>query len=35
MMIPKTAPSKCVLSAYPRYRKVLEGTLAARAVGIS
>jgi hypothetical protein len=34
MMIPKTAPSKCVLSAYPRYRKVLEGTLAAGAVDI-
>jgi hypothetical protein len=31
---PETAPSKCVLSAYPRYRKVLEGTLAAGAVDI-
>jgi len=31
---PDTAPSKRVLSAYPRYRKVLDGTLAARAVGI-
>jgi len=29
-----TAPSKRVLSAYPPYRKVLDGTLAARAVGI-
>jgi hypothetical protein len=31
----ETAPSKRVLSAYPSYRKVLEGTLAARAVGIN
>ena len=31
----ETAPSKRVLSAYPPYRKVLEGTLAARAVGIN
>jgi hypothetical protein len=29
-----TAPSKRVLKAYPSYRKVLHGTLAARAVGI-
>lgn len=31
---PNTAPSKRVLGAYPRYRKVLDGTLAAQAVGI-
>jgi len=29
-----TAPSKRVLGAYPLYRKVLDGTLAARTVGI-
>jgi len=29
-----TAPSKQVLGAYPAYRKVLHGTLAAQAVGI-
>ena len=29
-----TAPSKRVLQAYPAYKKVIEGTLAARAVGI-
>jgi uncharacterized protein DUF4276 len=29
-----TAPSKRVLGVYPSYRKVLHGTLAARAVGI-
>jgi len=31
---PLTAPSRRVLDAYPRYRKVLHGTLAARSVGI-
>lgn len=31
---PNTAPSKQVLSVYGAYRKVLDGTLAARAVGI-
>ena len=31
---PRTAPSKRVLGAYPAYRKVLDGTPAARAVGI-
>lgn len=31
---PNTAPSKRVLGAYPAYRKVLDGTLAAQAVGI-
>lgn len=31
---PNTAPSKRVLGAYPAYRKVLDGTLAAKAVGI-
>lgn len=31
---PNTAPSKRVLGAYPGYRKVLDGTLAAQAVGI-
>lgn len=31
---PQSAPSKRVLDIYPRYRKVLEGTLAAKAVGI-
>jgi hypothetical protein len=31
---PETAPSKRVLTAYSAYRKVIEGTLAARAVGI-
>jgi hypothetical protein len=31
---PKTAPSKQVLAAHPAYRKVVDGTLAARAVGI-
>lgn len=30
----ETAPSKRVLAAYPAYRKVIEGTLAATAVGI-
>jgi hypothetical protein len=30
-----TAPSKRVLRAYPAYCKVIDGTLAARAVGIS
>ena len=29
-----TAPSKRVLNSYPAYRKVLDGTLAAHAVGI-
>ena len=32
---PLTAPSKRVLAAYPQYRKVLHGTLAAQAVGIA
>ena len=31
---PETAPSKRVIDTYPTYRKVIEGTLAARAVGI-
>lgn len=31
---PNTAPSKRVLGEYPAYRKVLDGTLAARAVGV-
>ncbi|MBL8290533.1 MAG: DUF4276 family protein [Bryobacterales bacterium] len=31
---PNTAPSKRVERIYPAYRKVIEGTLAARAVGI-
>jgi hypothetical protein len=31
---PETAPSKRVIDTYPAYRKVIEGTLAARAVGI-
>ncbi len=31
---PQTAPSKRVIQVYPGYRKVIEGTLAARAVGI-
>jgi hypothetical protein len=29
-----TAPSKRVLAAYPSYRKVLDGTLAAQSVGV-
>jgi hypothetical protein len=29
-----TAPSKRVLQAYPAYNKVIDGTLAARAIGI-
>ena len=32
---PNTAPSKRVAGAYPGYRKVLDGTLAARTVGIN
>jgi hypothetical protein len=32
---PETAPSKRVLAVYPGYRKVIEGTQAAAAVGIS
>jgi hypothetical protein len=32
---PATAPSKRVIDIYSAYRKVIEGTLAARAVGIS
>jgi hypothetical protein len=32
---PETAPSKRVIAAYPRYRKVIEGTQAAGAVGIN
>jgi hypothetical protein len=31
---PETAPSKRVIGIYPAYRKVIEGTIAARAVGI-
>jgi hypothetical protein len=31
---PETAPSKRVINIYPAYRKVIEGTLAARAVGV-
>lgn len=31
---PRTAPSKRVLDAFPPYRKVLHGTLAALAIGI-
>ena len=31
---PNTAPSKRVLNAYPGYRKVLDGSLAAEAVGV-
>jgi hypothetical protein len=31
---PQTAPSKRVLAAYPAYRKVLDGTRAAQAVGL-
>ena len=31
---PRTAPSKRVASVFPSYQKVLEGTLAARAVGV-
>ena len=31
---PNTAPSKRVLNAYPSYQKVLDGMLAAQAVGI-
>lgn len=30
----ETAPSKRILSAHPGYKKVIQGTLAARAVGI-
>jgi hypothetical protein len=31
---PDTAPSKQVLRIYPKYRKVLDGTLAAQAIGV-
>jgi hypothetical protein len=31
---PATAPSKRVLAAYPRYKKVFDGTTAAMAVGV-
>lgn len=31
---PETAPSKCLMAIYPAYRKVIDGTLAAQAVGI-
>jgi len=31
---PETCPSQRVIAAYPSYRKVLEGTLAARVIGI-
>jgi hypothetical protein len=32
---PNTAPSKRVIQVYPRYSKVLDGTLAAKSVGIA
>jgi len=32
---PNTAPSKRVLALYPGYRKVIEGTQAAKSVGIA
>jgi hypothetical protein len=32
---PNTAPSKRILGLYPGYRKVIEGTLAAKSVGIT
>ncbi len=32
---PNTAPSKRVITAYPAYRNVLDGTLAARTVGVA
>jgi hypothetical protein len=32
---PTSAPSKRVLAAYPSYRKVIEGTIAAQSVGIA
>lgn len=32
---PNTAPSKQILSVYQSYRKVLDGTLAAQAVGVT
>jgi hypothetical protein len=32
---PATAPSKRVTAIYPAYRKVIEGTLGARAVGVA
>lgn len=32
---PLTAPSKRILAAYPRYRKVLHGTVAAQSIGIA
>lgn len=32
---PLTAPSKRILAAYPQYRKVLHGTVAAQSVGIA
>jgi hypothetical protein len=32
---PNTAPSKRVLGLYPSYQKVIEGTVAARAVGLA
>jgi hypothetical protein len=31
---PETAPSKQVLACCPRYRKVIDGTLAAQAIGV-
>ena len=31
---PDTAPSKQILRIYPQYRKVLDGTLAAQAIGL-
>ncbi len=32
---PVTAPSRRILSAYPQYRKVLHGTVAAQSIGIT
>jgi len=31
---PESAPSKRIIAIYPAYRKVIQGTLAARAVGV-
>jgi hypothetical protein len=31
---PNTAPSKRIVSLYPAYKKVIEGTLAAQAIGL-
>ena len=32
---PNTAPSKRVLTIYPKYKKVLDGTLAAQSIGVA